>query len=141
MTHTVYLPFVSASVPTMQTQLIHAINDHRLGQALTALVWESRLDRIAQAHAEDMRDKGFFSHTGSDGVTASERMTRAYQPYTGLAECLAAGYKTPAQTLSAWLASYPHRHVIEGPAYEHIGVGWAAGGIYGHYWVLNIGRE
>jgi uncharacterized protein YkwD len=50
-------------------------------QARQPLAWNDRLAAAAEQHSRDMAEKGFQSHTGSDGSTANDRMAR--NGYTG----------------------------------------------------------
>ena len=42
----------------------------------TPLAFDTRLIAAAHAHSVDMNIRDFFSHTGSDGDSAGERLTR-----------------------------------------------------------------
>jgi hypothetical protein len=50
-------------------------------QARQPLAWNDQLAAAAEQHSRDMAEKGFQSHTGSDGSTADERLAR--NGYTG----------------------------------------------------------
>ena len=65
--------------------------------------------RIAQAHSQDMADRDFFSHTGSDGRSPFQRMRDAGYSYRRAAENIAAGSTSPAEVVDMWMGSPGHR--------------------------------
>jgi uncharacterized protein YkwD len=77
----------------------------------------------------DMGAKNFFSHTGSNGSTFTQRITNA-------------GYSTPAAVVDGWMASTGHCNNIMNPNFKHLGVGYsyASGATYRHYWTQDFGR-
>ena len=125
----------SASIDTL-------INQVRAERGLGALERDSRLDAAAAAHARDLAARNALTHRGSDGSDHVARASRAgYGPF--VAENLAAGQKTPAEVMQAWLGSSGHRrNLLLDPA-RHYGFAHAVapGTKYGHFWVLQVGRE
>jgi uncharacterized protein YkwD len=59
-----------------------------------------------------------------------------------LGENIAAGQRSPAAVVRAWLNSPGHRRNIETAAYRYIGVGAVhrASSVYGWYWTQDFGR-
>jgi uncharacterized protein YkwD len=108
-------------------------------QAVGPLEAHPSLAQAAQAHAEDMVARGYFDHDSLDGTTATQRMRAA--GYTGgrTGENIAAGQPTPEAVVSGWLDSPGHCRNIMNGGYTHLGVGYAQGGEYRHYWVQNFG--
>jgi uncharacterized protein YkwD len=90
-----------------------------------ALRWDGPTAAVAQAHAEDMVRRDFFSHTNPDGQTPFDRLRAAGVTYMAAAENIAYGYSTGAGVLEGWLGSTGHRANIENCAYTHHGVGKA----------------
>ena len=54
------------------------------------------------------------------------------------AETIGAGYTTPEAMFEGWMDSASHRAVLLDPAYVEIGIGYVAGGRYGHYWTAVV---
>lgn len=107
------------------------LNEIRLKNNRQALKKDELLTLAAQAHAKDMRYKGYFSHTGLNGSNHFGRIKR--QGYTACytAENIAKGQKTPAKAMADWMRSEGHRHNILSGRPIHYGLG-----ISGNVWVM-----
>ncbi|MBX3269150.1 MAG: hypothetical protein KF729_02745 [Sandaracinaceae bacterium] len=84
--------------------------------------------RVAREHSEDMCRTGRMSHTGSDGSSPFQRMTRAGVSYRTAGENVAWGQSTPASVHQAWMNSSGHRANIMSSSFGRIGVGYSACG-------------
>lgn len=109
--------------------------------AAAPLTYDALLERAAQGHAADMANRNYFSHTGQDGRTLRERVTDTGYPWRTIGENIAAGQRTPEEVVAGWLASEGHCRNIMTPAFQELGVGYALGRSYGHYWVQNFGAR
>jgi hypothetical protein len=89
------------------------------------------LDAAAQAKADDMAAKGYFSHTGPDGKEPWAWIKEAGYSYQYAGENLAVRFTDSADVVNAWMASPTHRANIVKPAYTEIGVGIAQGEFQG----------
>jgi hypothetical protein len=58
----------------------------------------------------------------------------------GWGENIAAGYATPEQVVSGWMASPGHRANILHASMTHMGLGMATGGSYRYYWCQTFAR-
>lgn len=96
---------------------------------------EPRLTDAAQAHAEDMNAKDYFSHTGQDGSTIGDRVDRTGYAWRLVGENIGSGYPDAASVTADWLESDGHCANLMKPDYEHMGVGKS-----GEYWVQVFGR-
>jgi uncharacterized protein YkwD len=54
--------------------------------------------------------------------------------YRSAGENIAAGQTTAESVMKSWMNSPGHKKNILSPSFTHIGVGYAKGGSYGHYW-------
>ena len=108
-------------------EVLARVNAERAALGHPALALDVRLTAAARRHAEDMRDGCFLSHTGSDGSSASSRMSGAGYP-AGLGEVAAAGSwpYPPSQVVSSWMASPGHRSILMSASARHLGMGYAA---------------
>jgi uncharacterized protein YkwD len=97
---------------------------------------DGRLAAAAQAHADDMARKGYFSHTSKDGRYFEARVRAAGYPRPG-AENIAKGQKSAKQVVKEWMASSSHRSAVLTCAFTTIGIGFAGNG---NYWVQEFGR-
>jgi len=89
----------------------------------------------------DMRDKNYFSHQSPTYGSPFSMMKNFGISYRTAGENIAAGQQTPQEVVTAWMNSPGHRANILNKSFTHIGVGYAKGGSYGHYWTqMFIGK-
>jgi uncharacterized protein YkwD len=98
-------------------------NAHRVRVGCGRLRWDARTGAVAQAHAQDMVRRDFFSHTNPGGQSPFDRLRAAGVTYMAAAENIAFGYPTAAGVLDGWLTSAGHRRNLENCRYTHHGVG------------------
>lgn len=124
-----------------EQRVVELVNAERIKAGLAPLQVDLDLSRVARLKAEDMRDKNYFSHDSPTYGSFLEMLHRFGIPYRTAGENIAAGYRSPEAVVAAWMASPGHKSNILNPAFTRLGVGYASGGSYGHYWVqLFIGR-
>jgi uncharacterized protein YkwD len=100
------------------------------------------LHTAAYNHSRDMAVRNFFDHTNPDGLNPFQRMQNAgYTNFVTAGENIAGGQSTPQQVVSGWLISAGHCANIMNPSFKEIGVGYSAGGSYGHYWTQDFGAR
>ncbi|WNG57221.1 CAP domain-containing protein [Archangium gephyra] len=112
--------------------------------AVPALTLDTRLRCAARKHSKDMATNNFFSHTGSNGSTPTQRMTSAGYTWRAAAENIAAGQNTPSTVVDSWMKSTGHCNNIMGASYKHLGVGYyhrSSGSTYASYWTQNFGAQ
>lgn len=104
--------------------------------------WNELLERASQHHAADMAANSYFSHAGLDGSTAAQRVTRAGYLYRAMGENIAAGQRSPEDTVSSWIASPPHCAVLMNPAFTEMGVAYVVNpaSTMGIYWTQTFGK-
>lgn len=122
---------------------VHAlVNQERSIRGLHAYAVNDLLANAARAHSQDMGVRGYFSHDTPDGITPGDRITAAGYIWSAYAENIAAGHRSPAEVMEAWMNSPGHRANILATTYCDLGVGYAqvAGSPYTHYWTLKFGK-
>jgi uncharacterized protein YkwD len=130
-----------AAMPTLQGQVLAAINDLRQTNGLSELRLNPALSVAALGHSQSMAQHGFFSHSGFDGVPFWSRIKPRYRPVPGsfwsVGENLlwASPRVSAEQAIQMWLGSAPHRKNLLGPAWREVGLGavhaLGAPGVYG----------
>ena len=117
------------------------INEIRDNNGLPRFTRSEEVAQAALRHSNDMADNNFFSHTGSDGSRAGERLDEACYGWQEYGEIIAAGYKTPASVVEAWMGSAGHRGIILDDTLADFGAGYAyrASSRYKHYWTVTFG--
>ncbi len=96
---------------------------------------------VARAHADDMAQKNYFSHTGLDGSSPFDRIEAAGYDFSAAGENIAGGNADPKATMQQWMTSQDgHCENIMSPDFVHIGVGYAFSEThdYKHVWVQNF---
>ncbi len=88
------------------------INAERAARNLPPLQYDARLAQLAQRHACDMAQNGFFSHTGSGNVTFGERVRAAGMRGCLMSENIAMGMRSSDHAHRAWMNSRGHRQNI-----------------------------
>lgn len=108
------------------------VNEERMSTAVAPEL--SRAERVAQLardYSQQMRDEGFFSHSGPDGMTLKKRLLEAGIEFRTAAENLAKVTNSvdPAAFAHTLLLQQPqHRDNMLDSKYELLGVGAAKQG-------------
>ena len=104
----------------------------------------TELDQAAIAHANEMVADGYMDHDAPDGSTPASRAADAgYQTPPGgawlVVEVISARGDQPEDALDWWLSDTLHRRVVLRSTWREMGIGYAAGGPYGRFWVMEFG--
>ena len=89
--------------------------------ATSHLAWHCSLEAAAQRHSTDMADNNYFSHTGSDGSNAGQRISATGYPWRAWGENIAAGYAAVESVVTGWLDSPGHCGNIMNPTVTEMG--------------------
>lgn len=123
--------------------LLQLVNDYRASQGQSPVTICSSLNVSAQDHANDMRNRGYFSHVGHNGSEFWERAcdagyTNGCVPSTWMGEIVAGYDSTPSGVMNQWLGSPGHEFIMASPNHIVAGIGQACGGPMGNYWVMDF---
>jgi len=125
------IPRLSSTVSGYEAEVIRLVNEIRQENGLKPLTANWELSRVARYKSQDMRDKGYFSHT-SPTYGSPFQMIKAFGlSYRTAGENIAMGYRTPRAVVDGWMNSSGHRANILNAGYTQIGVGYVE---QGHYW-------
>jgi len=98
----------------------------------TPLLFDCRLASLAADHSQDMLEKGFLDAAAPGGGSPTARAKELGFDVAAASVC---GVTPDAQsTFNLFLSSGPHCEIIMNSSWSFMGVGYAAGGIYSHYW-------
>lgn len=111
----------------VRSDVIAYTEEARTKEGGQVLVENEVLDAAAQAKAEDMAARGYFSHVGPDGEEPWVWLARAGYEYVYAGENLAVRFSDSKDVVDAWMASPTHRANIVKANYQEIGVGLADG--------------
>lgn len=113
---------------TMTSSSIVALaNQDRTGLNLGMLTEDPLLERAAQAKADDMAAKGYFSHIDSSGNAPWIWFKKVGYYYYGAGENLAINFSDAQSLNTAWMNSPAHRANIVRGTYSRVGIGIARG--------------
>jgi uncharacterized protein YkwD len=130
------------------------VNQHRAAGATcgsrgafppaAALAWNDRLTQAADVHSRDMQGNNFFSHTGSGGSSASQRVDAAGYAWSSVGENIAAGYPTVNAVVDGWMASEGHCANLMNANFSDFGLACVSGApsnTYSTYWTMDLARS
>jgi len=105
------------------------------------LTLNATLGRAALEYSKQMATWGYMNHTGHDGSSPAERITRSGYHWREVGENLASGIMTPEQVVTGWLGSPEHCANLMDPLFTQMGVAYAVNphDAAGVYWALEFG--
>lgn len=125
----------------LERGVLDLVNRDRAAQGVGALAGDGRLHDAAVAHSQDMAANNFFSHTGSGGTNAGDRIAAEDYAATAWGENIAAGYLTAESVVTAWLNSPGHRDNMRNGLFTDAGIGYIDAGAnadFATYWTLDL---
>lgn len=122
------------SEAALEQSLLCLINERRAAAGVRAVTPSGKLRTAAFRHSQDMVRSGFFAHTTPDGVTFLDRIQSS--GYLGNARNWHVGenlvwgsgrLSSPAELVSSWMHSPPHRENLLRARFREIGIGAVRG--------------
>lgn len=107
------------------TQLLADTNQQRSANHEAGLQLNSKLSAAAQAKANDMVRRNYWSHNTPDGRAPWTFVTQAGYQYRAAGENLAYGFNDSKTLVSGWMNSTEHRANILNNQYQDVGFGIA----------------
>lgn len=105
--------------------LLDATNQQRVRNGQSALRINTELSKAAQAKANDMAARNYWSHNTPDGNEPWVFIQSAGYSYQKAGENLAYGFNTSRDTVVGWMNSPSHRANLLDTAYQEVGFGFA----------------
>ena len=124
------IPTDDSYAKEFEAEVVRLVNIERKKAGLAELRHNWELSRVARYKSEDMRDKGYFSHTSPTYGSPFQMMKSFGISYRTAGENIAKGQTTPAAVVKGWMNSPGHRANILKSSFTEIGVGYASG----NYW-------
>mgnify|MGYP003294236060 FL=1 len=125
------IPQTDSAVSVYEAEVVRLVNEIRKQNGLRPLTANWELSRVARYKSQDMKDKGYFSHTSPTYGTPFQMIRAFGLSYRTAGENIAKGYATPQAVVNGWMNSSGHRANILNASYQQIGVGYVA---QGNYW-------
>ena len=129
-------PPAVVQVTDVQQSVVDSVNSHRARAGQGALSIDSRLTAAAQGHSDYMAREQIMAHAGAGSTDGGQRISNAGYRWTTWGENVAAGQKTPADVMAAWMNSSGHRANILQNRVAHIGVAATEGSNGVVYWTM-----
>lgn len=107
--------------------LLSATNQQRDGNHIGNLKLNKALSDAAQAKANDMVSRNYWSHYTPDNQAPWIFIQNAGYNYQKAGENLAYGFTSSTQVVSAWMNSPTHRENVLDKEYTEVGFGYANG--------------
>ena len=111
----------------LKAAVVCQVNVQRGQHGLPALSESARLDRSAQGWTNVMVHVHSFTH----GADFAARISAVGFRWSNAGENIAAGFRTPASVVRAWMASPGHCRNILSPVFRDVGTGVSMGGAGG----------
>jgi uncharacterized protein YkwD len=133
----------AADLTRLADQVFVLVNQERANAGLAPYTRAPELDAAARRHAQNMAVTENFSHTGTDGSSAFDRIRAAGYNWTKAGENIAAGQDTAADVMTSWMDSPGHKANILNVDYKEIGISvvFQAGSEFGLYWTQTFGAR
>lgn len=119
-----------------QQGLLEATNQQRHNHGKNALILNEELDMAAQAKADDMTRRNYWSHNTPDGKEPWVFINKAGYSYVKAGENLAYGFLDSNSTVDGWMNSEHHRDNLLDNDFTEVGFGFANSNNYN-----NAGKE
>jgi uncharacterized protein YkwD len=109
--------------------------------AVPPLTLNVYLERAAIEHSQDMALHSYMDHTGHDGTSPADRITRAGYKWRMVGENLASGIMTPEEAVVGWLESPHHCANLMTARFTEMGIAYAVNPSTdaGVYWTQTFG--
>jgi uncharacterized protein YkwD len=110
-------------------------------QAVPPLALNGSLERAALEHSLDMAAHNYMDHTGRDGSSPADRITRTGYKWRLVGENLASGMMTPDEAVAGWLQSPHHCANLMTARFAEMGLAFAVNPSTdaGVYWTQTFG--
>nr|WP_317359284.1 CAP domain-containing protein [uncultured Tyzzerella sp.] len=112
-----------SSISPVEQEVVRLVNIERQKAGLAPLKIDTKLSNVARLKSEDMKKKGYFSHTSPTYGSPFDMLKQFNITYKTAGENIAKGQKTAQSVVDAWMNSEGHRRNILSKSFTHIGVG------------------
>lgn len=108
-----------------QKNLLQSTNQQRSNNKIDNLALNDKLSQAAQAKAEDMVARNYWSHKTPDGKEPWTFIDNTGYRYIQAGENLAYGFSNTESTLQGWMNSPSHKENLLNPDFTEAGFGFA----------------
>jgi len=135
--------YTPAQTAEQAQEMLDLVNEIRADNGREPLVLNDKLNKAAFDHSDDMARNNYFSHTGLNESTFSERIEAAGYNGSPRGENIAAGNASVIATFNQWKNSSGHLNNMLNSNSNEMGIGYASfnGSRYTHYWTQLFGKS
>lgn len=123
---------LSYATDVSATGLLQATNEQRGKNAAGSLQLSTGLNAAAQAKANDMIARNYWSHTTPDGQQPWVFIDNVGYKYQKAGENLAYGFSDSTDTVTGWMNSASHRANLLDSSFTEVGFGFANSEDFNH---------
>src|ERR1035437_10393589 len=116
---------LGVSTDISNVSLLNYTDTQRTNNGESPLALNSKLSSAAQAKANDMAKRNYWSHNAPDGLTPWSFITEVGYSYQAAGENLAYGFTTSDGVITGWMNSVKHRDNILNNSFKDVGFGIA----------------
>ena len=128
--------FIFATPVFADATATKALNALRAENGRKAVAYSPRLEKAAQAHANEMAKTGSRSHKGANGSSVGDRVKRAGYKWCFVAENIAWGQSNVRSVMAGWSGSSGHRKNMLNRKAREFAIARAPGNV----WVMVLAR-
>jgi len=132
-----------AQTAAQAQEMLDLVNNIRADNGIAPLVLNEKLNKAAFDHSNDMARNNYFSHTGLNNSSFSQRVRNAGYSGSPRGENIAAGNVNVLATFNQWKNSTTgHLENMLNANSNEMGIGYASfnGSRYIHYWTQVFGK-
>lgn len=118
--------------------LIDSLNDERSDLKLGILKENALLNKASLLKANDMMEKGYFSHTSPQGITPWYWFSKVGYNYKSAGENLGIGFVDSSELHQAWNNSPLHKANLISKNYKEVGISFVEGNFNGYSTVIVV---
>ncbi|MGJ7923086.1 CAP domain-containing protein [Neobacillus sp. LXY-4] len=130
----IFVPGVGKQINIEQQKMLSLLNDERKKRGLAPVYLDPRLSMIAEKKSVDMRVNKYVAHTSPSYGNPTTMLETFQIPFKQVLENVGAGPKTAEEMVLTWMNSQVTMNNILDKNATHVGIGYAKGGLHGHYW-------
>lgn len=103
--------------------MLALVNKEREAAGCKPVMANSTLNQVADTYSGVMADHQNLSHTGPDGSSVGDRVTRSGYTWSRVGENIARGQADASAVMNSWMGSPGHRANILNCSFREMGLG------------------
>ncbi|MBU8877688.1 LysM peptidoglycan-binding domain-containing protein [Bacillus sp. FJAT-29790] len=121
-----------------ERELLQITNAKRAESGLRPFALDPLLSQAARKKSIDMKEKQYVSHYSPTYGNPAMMLKELQIQFRNIKENIGAGHRSAYEIFITWLNTSVNRENILDEKGTRIGIGYAEGGLHGHYWTILI---